>query len=100
MLVTTRNSVYRVTENPPTGAATGKFTVEKVRDLVPGGHPNVREGDVFECNSIHIRVGERMAMSEVTRHEHKGGWRACRNLECEHGPVTTTPVIDIGEEPR
>ncbi len=62
MIVRTTNSVYRVEERE----GSPRFSVEKIEDKWPGGHPNVHVGEVRYGNELHVKVGENMVLSERT----------------------------------
>jgi hypothetical protein len=69
MIVTTANSVYRVFEHPKSERA--RFSVEKIRDLMPGGHPNTHVGEVRWGNTLKVKLGESMVLSDRVDGHHE-----------------------------
>lgn len=55
-IVHTRNSAYEVRE------ANGEYSVKKVTDLYPGGHPNVQVGDAFHGTFLFLELGYGMIL--------------------------------------
>lgn len=65
MIVKTRNSWYDVKEHGP--EAKGRFSVLKIKDAYPGGHPNVPlDGRVRWGNSLVVEIGRDMILSQRT----------------------------------
>lgn len=65
MIVKTKNSVYEVKEHG--SEARGKFSIVKVQDLYPGGHPNIKvDGRVRWGNKLEVAVGRDMILSQRT----------------------------------
>ena len=60
-IVKTRNSVYEVR------GTNGEYSVKKIEDLYPGGHPNVSVGDAFHGKTLFLEVGRGMQVMNGRR---------------------------------
>ena len=64
MKVHTKNSVYEIEEHPKDPEL---IVIKKVNDKYEGGHPNIKEGDVFVTKKSNVKIDKSLSWFDEKR---------------------------------